>query len=302
MVAGSRIGLPRMNNQPFHNQLTDNISYNKNAAQNSENLAAKNDADLKPAAVKIPLNSTLKPPQRGHNPRSAALNANFVPDLTGQLNRGGGMLSRGGSMTHSATLAYVNHTIERAVSKAAVVSKPAPVVPSASNTSDKATVRSNAEAIPAPERRKIFEHLANGAAIRHGVDPNLVKAVITAESGYDPNVVSHAGAMGLMQLMPETALDMNVREPFDPAQNIEGGVRYLAQLSRQFNGDETKILAAYNWGPGNVQRGGRMPLETQKYLIKVRQFRDSYRQLASKEQLADNLSQDSKANRANARS
>jgi hypothetical protein len=286
IVSGPRAYLPRINNQLFHNQLTDHLNYNKNTAQNPENPVAKSSAELKPASMETLINFTLKPAQRGHSLRSASQNAYIAPDISERLNRGGGMLGRGRGMNHSATLAYVNHTIDRAISKASVLNKVTQSVapPPETSASGRAAV-DNTRAVSAPNQRKLFEQLANDAAVRHGVDPNLVKAVITAESDYDPNAVSRVGAMGLMQLMPETARDMNVHEPFDPAQNIEGGAKYLAQLSRQFNGDETKILAAYNWGPGNVQRGGKMPLETQNYLLKVRRFRDSYRQLAQKEQL-----------------
>ncbi|MDR1396714.1 MAG: lytic transglycosylase domain-containing protein [Desulfarculales bacterium] len=128
--------------------------------------------------------------------------------------------------------------------------------------------------------REYYEKLADDAASRHGLDPHLVRAVIKAESSFNPGLVSQAGAAGLMQLMPGTASDMKVKDVFDPAQNIEGGAKYLAWLSRKFAGDETKILAAYNWGPGNVNRGGRMPLETRNYLQRVKNFREDYRQAA----------------------
>ena len=127
-----------------------------------------------------------------------------------------------------------------------------------------------------PQTRLYYEKLAEDAATRHGVDPHLVKAVITAESDYNPSEVSSAGAMGLMQLMPETAKDMDVRNPFDPKQNIEGGVKYLAWLQSVFGADEKKVLAAYNWGPGNVQNGGNMPEETRNYLVKVAKFKHQY--------------------------
>jgi len=123
-----------------------------------------------------------------------------------------------------------------------------------------------------------YAALIQAAAQRHGVSPHLVKAVVTAESDFDPRVVSSAGAMGLMQLMPGTAKDLGVKNPFDPAQNIDGGTRYLAQMLERFGGDEKKALAAYNWGPGNVERGGRMPAETRNYLRKVANFKQQYAQ------------------------
>ncbi len=125
-------------------------------------------------------------------------------------------------------------------------------------------------------RRQEFDALIQSAAQRHGVDPNLVRAVITAESDFDPHTVSQAGAMGLMQLMPETAADLGVEDPFDPAQNIEAGTRYLAMMLERFGGDEAKALAAYNWGPSNVERGGRLPAETRTYLKRVARYRALY--------------------------
>jgi soluble lytic murein transglycosylase-like protein len=127
-----------------------------------------------------------------------------------------------------------------------------------------------------PAGRQHYDGLIQQAANRHGVDPNLVRAVVTAESDYDPRSHSSAGAMGLMQLMPDTAKDMGVANPWDPAQNIDGGTRYLAHLLRRFDGDEKKALAAYNWGPGNLERGGRMPEETRNYLKKVARFKQMH--------------------------
>lgn len=118
-----------------------------------------------------------------------------------------------------------------------------------------------------------FESLIADAATRHSVEPGLVRAVIRAESGFNPRAVSRAGAQGLMQLMPETARGLGVRDAFDPAQNIEGGTRYLRHLLDQF-GDTHLAIAAYNAGPGSVKRYGGVPPfpETQAYVRRVQSY------------------------------
>lgn len=117
-------------------------------------------------------------------------------------------------------------------------------------------------------------------AERHGVDPLLVHAVVRAESGYDPNAVSRKGAAGLMQLMPETARRYGVTNRFDPAANLDAGVRYLRDLLSVFDGNVALALAAYNAGEQSVLRaGGRVPdyRETAEYVRRVRMY---YRGLA----------------------
>ena len=120
----------------------------------------------------------------------------------------------------------------------------------------------------------------DASARRYGLDPLLVRAVIQTESNFDPMAVSPKGAVGLMQLMPQTAQRYGVENRFDPAQNVEGGVRYLRDLLAMFDGDLTLALAAYNAGEGAVLKyGRRVPpyAESQQYVVKVRAFYDGFR-------------------------
>lgn len=121
----------------------------------------------------------------------------------------------------------------------------------------------------------------HAAAAEHHVDPELVRAVIKTESNFNPTAVSPKGALGLMQLMPGTARDMQVKEPFNPQENIHGGTKYLGQMLTAFNGDLRLGLAAYNAGPGRVTPDGMTVYipETQQYVAKVL---NNYRLLTGK--------------------
>lgn len=116
-----------------------------------------------------------------------------------------------------------------------------------------------------------YHSIVHEKATKYNVDPLLVKAVIKTESNWNERAVSRKGAMGLMQLMPSTASDMNVRNPFNPEENIDGGVKYLRYLLERFNGDLTLALAAYNAGPKWVEKFGVIPpiTETKQYVNKV---------------------------------
>ena len=124
-----------------------------------------------------------------------------------------------------------------------------------------------------------FDAMIAQSAQANGVDPSLLKALIRQESNFDPNARSGAGASGLTQLMPATAAGLGVSDTTDPAQAIEGGAKYLRQQLDRFGGDESKALAAYNAGPGAVQRFGGVPpyAETQGYVQKVLGYAQQYR-------------------------
>jgi soluble lytic murein transglycosylase-like protein len=125
-----------------------------------------------------------------------------------------------------------------------------------------------------------FDDLIASAARRYTLDPALLKAVAQTESDFSPLAVSSAGAKGVMQLMDATARQLGVANSFDPAQNIDGGARFLRQLLDHYGGDVTLALAAYNAGPSAVDRWGGLPpyRETQAYVPRVLALRDQYRE------------------------
>lgn len=126
---------------------------------------------------------------------------------------------------------------------------------------------------PLPNNRGEIDQLIDRVAKHVSLDPDLIHSVVSAESAYKSDAVSHAGAEGLMQLMPATAEELGVKNSFDPQQNLLGGSRYLKQLIDKYDGDLDHALAAYNWGQGNVDRHGlgKMPHETRTYISRVRQ-------------------------------
>ncbi len=135
---------------------------------------------------------------------------------------------------------------------------------------DFSTVRLNTDAYAAEVR---------AAALEFGVEEAVVRAIIHAESAFRPQAVSHAGAQGLMQLIPATASRFGVADVFDPNQNIRGGVQYLAWLLKRFDNDLTLASAGYNAGEGAVDRHGGVPpyAETQRYVVRVGQLAERYR-------------------------
>ena len=123
------------------------------------------------------------------------------------------------------------------------------------------------------EGARNFDPVIVQAAREIGVDADLLRSVIKAESGFDPQATSPKGARGLMQLMPETARELGVSDPYDPKQNIYGGARYLKRLLDRYDGHVDSALAAYNWGMGNLERNpDRLPDETVTYISRVNRF------------------------------
>jgi len=122
-----------------------------------------------------------------------------------------------------------------------------------------------------PSSPREMKEVIDTVSSRHHLDPDLINSVIHAESGFNPNAVSHKGAQGLMQLMPQTASQLGVANAFDPGANVEGGTRYLRELLERYNFDLIKALAAYNAGPQRVDQYHGVPpyYETRVYVARV---------------------------------
>jgi soluble lytic murein transglycosylase-like protein len=157
----------------------------------------------------------------------------------------------------SATPKPEKNSLKQAVSPQAAIA-PAPSAPSVNPH-------------PSPTTPQEIDQIVQTTAEKHRVDPRLVRAVIATESNWNAGAVSRKGAQGLMQLNPQTAQTLGVADAFDPAQNVDGGVRYLGMMLDRYNGDVHKALAAYNAGPGAVDRVGGIPRipETRNYVQKV---------------------------------
>ena len=167
----------------------------------------------------------------------------------------------------------VQHRMEQLQARIdAFTPKPPPApAPMPGQPSFGSTLKGLLPADPSSMTVQPFNDLAAAAANKYGVDPKIFKSLVNTESGWNPQSVSNKGAQGLTQLMPDTAAAMGVNDPMDPAQNLDGGAKYLRQMLDKFGNDYTKALAAYNAGPGAVERANGVPpyQETIAYVRKI---------------------------------
>ena len=152
-------------------------------------------------------------------------------------------------------------------------------VPTSSPSRYRVYLRESSAALPHPEGAGSYTDIIYKAAEKNGVAVPLLKAIIKAESNFNPRAVSKKGALGLMQIMPGNLKSLNVRDPFDPKQNIMGGARYFKRMMNRFGGKLPLAIAAYNAGPEKVAQYQRIPpiKETENYVRRVLKYYNKYR-------------------------
>ena len=190
----------------------------------------------------------------------------FADMLASRLDTGPSIASHASQPLSSAFVAWLTRTTPppASVTPATTMDWMTGIAPS---SPPQATATPDAKAV-SPS----ISALIKQAASRYQLDPKLISSVIAQESSFDPHAISVDGAQGLMQLMPETAHELKVSNAFDPAQNIDGGSRYLSGLIKRYHGDVKLALAAYNWGMGNLERQPhKMPAETRHYVASIMQ-------------------------------
>jgi soluble lytic murein transglycosylase-like protein len=178
------------------------------------------------------------------------------------------------------SIATIGTRLDQLQTMVSQLTAPAPA-PAASFAGALASAQTSSSTAPATgaDASTAFGAEIDAAAASNGIDPSLLKGLVSQESGFDPNARSGAGAVGLTQLMPGTAAALGVTNPLDPAQSLQGGAKYLRQQLDRFGGDEKLALAAYNAGPGAVAKYGGVPpySETQNYVNSVLGKAASYR-------------------------
>jgi soluble lytic murein transglycosylase-like protein len=179
------------------------------------------------------------------------------------------------------SIATIGTRLDELQTMVAQMTAPAAPAPSTSFAGALASAQTSSSTAPATGAgaSTAFGAEIDAAAASNGIDPALLKGLVSQESGFDPNARSGAGALGLTQLMPGTAASLGVTNPLDPAQSLQGGAKYLRQQLDRFGGDEKLALAAYNAGPGAVARFGGIPpyAETQNYVKNVLSKAATYR-------------------------
>jgi soluble lytic murein transglycosylase-like protein len=179
------------------------------------------------------------------------------------------------------SISTIGSRLDQLQTMVAQMTAPAAPAQSTSFAGALASAQTSPSAAPAPGAgaSTAFGAEIDAAAASNGIDPALLKGLVSQESGFDPNARSGAGALGLTQLMPGTAAGLGVTNPLDPAQSLQGGAKYLRQQLDRFGGDEKLALAAYNAGPGAVARFGGVPpyRETQNYVNSVLSKAAAYR-------------------------
>ena len=179
------------------------------------------------------------------------------------------------------SIATIGTRLDQLQTMVAQMTAPAVPAPSTSFAGALAAAQTSPSSAPATGAGSstAFGAEIDAAAASNGIDPALLKGLVSQESGFDPNARSGAGAVGLTQLMPGTAASLGVTNPLDPTQSLQGGAKYLRQQLDRFGGDEKLALAAYNAGPGAVAKFGGVPpyAETQNYVNSVLSKAASYR-------------------------